>query len=158
VILTIAEIIAAAVLQTNVSEEEFEKYTDTQFIENWKDLVEEAETNSDTLEWVKEVQVEGVCCGWKDASDATENPAYLECDESYEVVCSDYFKENFSAQFGSLSDVSLGLSIVQLILMISTFALICRLKEFYKSENIDFGDYVHVPFGKARNLQDLGAL
>jgi len=90
-----------------------------------------------------------------DVNSPAENPAWMACDAATTYTCNEYFRDTLSSQFGSLQNVTLALSIVQLVLMISTFALICRLKEFYKSENIDFGDYVHVPFG-VRSLQDLG--
>jgi hypothetical protein len=156
VALTVSEIVAAALMQVSLSVEEFTKYEDTLFLQNWKDLALDAKTDTDTKEWMQNIQTEGVCCGWLDSTDAEENPAYLSCDASYTITCNEYFRENLSSSFGSLQDVSLALSIVQLLLMISTFALICRLKEFYKSEKIDFGDYTHVPFGKIQNLGDLG--
>ena len=154
-VLTVSEIVAAALMQLQLSVEEYSKYEDA-YNENWKELALDAKKDADIKEWMQTTQTDGECCGWLDASDADENPSYLECDTSYTLTCSEYFKENLSSSFGSLQDVSLALSIVQLLLMISTFALICRLKEFYKSEKIDFGDYVHVPFGKVRNLGDLG--
>jgi len=157
VMLTVAEIVAAAVLQENLSTAEYDKFTETQFVENWKSLVADAQTDADKLEWIKETQDEGKCCGWLDASNVDENPAWVDCDAAaVSLTCSDYFRGALGSQFGNVQDITLGLSIVQLVLMITTFALICRLKEFYKSELVDFGDYVHVPFGKVRNLGDLG--
>lgn len=54
-----------------------------------------------------------------------------------------------------MQTVMIALSVVQLVVNVTTYALVCRLKEFYKSEDIDYGDYIHVPFGKIRTLDDM---
>ncbi|GMH81930.1 hypothetical protein TrST_g5840 [Triparma strigata] len=155
ILICVSEIIVAVLLQVNFSASTFDKYSETQFLANWKVLVEKAETDSEYLEWIQEQQDLGTCCGWLDSSDAEENPAYLSCDTSYTAVCSDYFSENFSTKFGDFQTISLALAIVQVCMATGTFAIICRLKEFYKSEEVDFGDYVHVPFGKIKRVEDL---
>ena len=127
----------------------------TSFLANWKSLVSDAETDTETLSWVQSVQNSGSCCGWLDSGDATENPSWLSCPTSNPATCSTYFRSSFGSQFGNLEVVAISLSAVQLALVSTTYALICRLKEFYKSEDIDYGDYVHVPFGKVRSIDDL---
>ena len=69
--------------------------------------------------------------------------------------CDEYFRDSLVDVFAGLQLLAIIGSSIQLVFMIATFALICRLKEFYRSENISFGDYRHVPFGKVRNLDDL---
>ena len=138
-----------------ISYENFDSSVSTTLLRNWNKLVGQAEENEEDKLWVQEVQEEGLCCGWIDPTNAEENPAYLECDPSYTDGCSVFFREEVGSKLGSIQTITLSLSIIQLLIMIATFALICRLKQFYKSEVIDFGDYTHIPMGQIKNLDDL---
>ena len=153
---TIAEIIIAAVMIRALSIDTFDYYTETTFLANWKSLVKSAETDTEDLEWIQGIQTEGTCCGWLDVSDVEENPTYLECDSSYTTTCSVFFKDAITSHFGSLQGIALAISILQLIFIVTVVTFICRFKEFYKGENIDFGDYKHIPYGsKAKSIDDL---
>ncbi|GMH48609.1 hypothetical protein TL16_g00329 [Triparma laevis f. inornata] len=154
-LICIAQIIVSVLLQVNFGEDTFDQYSETQFLANWVKLVEKAENDEEYLTWIQDQQTLGTCCGWLSASDVSENPSYLNCDSGYTVVCADYFSDNFSSKFGDFQVIAVALSSVTLCMVVGTFALICRLKEFYKSENVDFGDYVHVPFGKIKRVEDL---
>mmetsp|Transcript_13429 Transcript_13429/g.26680 ORF Transcript_13429/g.26680 Transcript_13429/m.26680 type:complete len:261 (-) Transcript_13429:49-831(-) len=154
-ILSVTEIITASMLQTTLSDSEFDAYVSTSYLQNWKTLVASAETDSSALSWVQSAQNSGSCCGWLDSTDVSENPAWLNCPTTNAAVCSTYFKSNISSLFGHMQTVMIALSVVQLVVNVTTYALVCRLKEFYKSEDIDYGDYIHVPFGKVRTLDDM---
>ena len=60
-----------------------------------------------------------------------------------------------SSTFGSFETIAVVLTSVQLVSLFLTFVLVCRLKEFYQGESIDFGDYIKVPFNKAKTVHDL---
>ena len=131
-------------------------YKKGEFLQNWEQLVEDAETDEATMTWITDTQTTGECCGWLDADSSTENPAYLNCDSSTNTeVCSDYFKENMSSLFGSFETIAVALASVQFVMVFVTFVLICRLKEFYEAETVNYGDFIKVPFNKIKNVDDL---
>lgn len=153
---TIAEIIVASLMTIALSNDTFDDYAGTTFLANWKSLVTSAETNSEDLAWIKEIQIEGTCCGWLDIDDEEENPAYLECDTSYTTTCSVFFKDAITSQLGSLESIALAISILQFLFIVTVITVICRFKEYYKGENMDFGDYKHIPYGsKPKRIEEL---
>mmetsp|Transcript_17699 Transcript_17699/g.36739 ORF Transcript_17699/g.36739 Transcript_17699/m.36739 type:complete len:263 (+) Transcript_17699:104-892(+) len=156
ILVTIAELIVAAVMVSSLSNDTFDKYSGTTFLANWKALVASAETKSEDLTWIQGIQSEGTCCGWLDVNDADENPSYLDCDVTYTKTCSEFFKDAVTSKFGSLQHIAMAISILQLMIFVFVMSLICRFKEFYKGENIDFGDYKHVPYGgKVKTIDEL---
>ena len=131
-------------------------YGDKLFLKHWVEIVVEAESNTKYLDWIQSIQEDGLCCGWLDETSVEENPSYLECDITNEINCFEWVSENIDQYFSYIGILSVLFGTVGLILVISTFALICRLKEFYATTKPDFGDYVHIPNGgKMRNVRDL---
>lgn len=156
ILVTISEIIIASVMVSSLSNNTYDRYVGTTFLANWKALVAKAETNAEDLAWIKGIQTEGACCGWQDAGDVDENPAWTECGTSYTTICSAFFKDVITSKFGSLQSIAMAIAIIQLLLISTVLGTICRFKEFYKGEKIDFGDYKHVPYGgRIKTLEEL---
>jgi hypothetical protein len=139
-----------------LSNGEFVNRKDVEFLANWISIVATAETNTADLEWIQDINTELECCGWIDANSEAENPAYLDCDATVNTaICGDVIGENLNDFGGRFGVVAVVLTSLQVASLSVSFALVCRLKQFYHPQTVDYGDYVHLEFGKVKQLDDL---
>ena len=143
--------------------EEYAINVDSEYLLNWELLVETAKSEvadelaeKPTLDWLQATQVAGACCGWLDAESESENPDLLDCNvDKYDLTCGEYFELNLDVATGGFESIALTFAILSSLMGVASFALVCRLKEFYQSEQIDYGDFIKVPFNQVKNVDDL---
>ena len=152
--ITIGQIVGSSYAMNYCAPESFDLYYEGEFSKHWKELAETAETDATVKQWFIDTQTAGDCCGWVDDENEEENPSWLSC-EGKSDVCSNYFRDDMCSHFGSFETVALVLASFDMAFVFMTFVLICRLKEFYQAETVDYGDFIKVPFNKVRNIDDL---
>ena len=110
------------------------------------------------LAFVHLVQDQGKCCQWllsTEVSDIDENPISIGCDGSVNTApCQEWVAENLGTLSGRLGGTVVGIGVVYVISVMSSFGVLCRIKEMYQSERMDFGDFIDSRNG-IKHISDL---
>lgn len=98
------------------------------------------------LAFVRFVQTNGDCCEWGGSTetfDAVENPEAIGCDGVANTEpCREWVADNVARLSGGVGGTVVGITVVYVMSVMSSFGVLCRIKDMYASEKMDFGDFI----------------
>ncbi|CAM9521390.1 unnamed protein product [Phaeothamnion confervicola] len=159
-LLLVLQIAFAGVMRRRTQADYYDQQADSAYLSHWLWLVERGTSDGATASWLMDLSAKGSCCGWNDAADADQNPAYLGCStdpsDDGESGCGVYFGQH-PGEAPAIAGMALALSLLQMCGIALGCCLVCRLRP-RRRPGTGPGDYDserHLGFDSADCNEDL---